>query len=90
MTQVRGFLGLANYYSSYVPHYAEYAGPLMSKLRLNRVDGKKGSKKPISWKNSDIEAFENLKKALADRLELFRVDPDRPFILRADTSDKAT
>ena len=41
VTQLRGFLGLANYYSSYVPDYAEYAGPLMSKLQLNRIDGKK-------------------------------------------------
>jgi hypothetical protein len=43
VTQLRGFLGLTNYYSSYVPHYAEFAGPLTSKLQLNRVDLKKGS-----------------------------------------------
>ena len=45
VTELRGFLGLANYYSGYVDHYATYAGPLMSKLQLNREDGKKGSKK---------------------------------------------
>ena len=26
---------------------------------------------------------------MAERLELFRVDPDQPFILRADASDRA-
>ena len=87
--QLRGFLGLTNYYSSYVPHYAEIAGPLMSKLKLNREDGKKGSKKVLAWKQAEIEAFEALKVALTAKLELFRADPDRPFILRTDASDKA-
>ena len=41
VTQLRGFLGLTNYYSCYVPNYAELAAPLMSKLQLNREDGKK-------------------------------------------------
>jgi hypothetical protein len=80
---------MANYYSSYVPGYAEYAGPLMGKLQLNRIDGKKGSTKPIVWKESDKESFRMLKEIMAAKLELFRVDPDRPFVLRADASDKA-
>ena len=46
VTQLRGFLGLDNYYSSYVPHYAEMAAPLMAKLQLNRVDGKKAQRNP--------------------------------------------
>ena len=89
VTQLRGFLGLTNYYSSYVEHYADYAGPLMSKLQLNRVDGKKGSQKRLSWRKHEIESFEKLKKVLAESLELFRIDPDSPFILRTDASDKA-
>ena len=89
VTQLRGFLGLANYYSSYVKDYAEYAGPLMSKLQLNREDGKKGSTKPIVYKDSDKVAFEKLKQVLAANLELFRVDPDKPFVLKTDASDKA-
>ncbi len=32
-------------------------------------------------------AFENLKKALANGLEVFRIEPDEPFILRTDASD---
>ena len=89
VTQLRGFLGLTNYYSCYVPNYAEYAGPLMSKLQLNRVDGKKGSTKALVWKNCEKEAFEKLKAALAQNLELYRVDPDKPFIMKTDASDKA-
>ena len=89
VTQLRGFLGLTNYYSSYVERYADYAGPLMSKLQLNRQDGKKGSQKKLVWRKSEIKSFEELKRVLAGRLELFRIDPDAPFILRADASDRA-
>ena len=89
VTQLRGFLGLTNYYSSYVPHYAEYAAPLMAKLQLNRADGRKGSTKPIIWKESDKAAFEKLKAELSKQLELFTVDPDKPFVLRTDASDRA-
>ena len=34
-------------------------------------------------------AFEKLKGLLAKRLELLGIDPDHPFILRADASDRA-
>ena len=44
ITELRAFLGLANYFSEYVHHYAELAAPLMDKLKVNRQDGKKGSK----------------------------------------------
>ena len=43
VTALREFLGLTNYYSCYVPNYADLAAPLMAKLQLNRTDGKKGS-----------------------------------------------
>ena len=89
ITQLRGFLGLTNYYSSYVPRYAEFAGPLMAKLQVNRVDGRKGSTKPIVWKETEKEAFHKLKGELAKHLELFRVKPDEPFVMRTDASDKA-
>ena len=89
VTQLRGFLGLTNYYSSYVEHYAQYAGPLMSKLQLKRDEGRKGSQVKLVWTREEVEAFENLKKVLAQSLELFIMDPDKPFILRTDASDKA-
>ena len=47
VTALRGFLGLTNYFAEYVPGYAEYAGPLMDKLQLNREDGKRGGTRPI-------------------------------------------
>ena len=41
------------------------------------------------WKKEEIEAFEALKQALAAQLGLFRLEVDKPFILRADASDRA-
>ena len=61
----------------------------MSKLQLNRVDGKKGSQKPLTWRKCEIEALEKLKEVLAKHLELYRIDPDAPFVLRTDASDRA-
>ena len=43
----------------------------------------------MSWKLEEKEAFEKLKEALLEKLELFRVDPDQPFVLRADASHRA-
>ncbi len=43
VTALRGFLGLTNYYSSYVHNYAVLATPIMGKIQVNRLnDGKKG------------------------------------------------
>ena len=41
ITELRAFLGLANYFSEYVDHYAELAAPLMEKLKVDRIAGKK-------------------------------------------------
>ena len=62
VTELRGFLGLTNYFSEYVEHYAETAAPLMGKLQLSRQDGKKGSKVRLIWTDPEVQAFENLKK----------------------------
>jgi hypothetical protein len=89
ITELRGFLGLTNYYSSYVKNYSTLASPLMGKLQVGRIDGKKGSTKPVDWDDQTREAFEVLKKALAEGLEVFRLEPDQPFVLKTDASDFA-
>ena len=89
VTALRGFLGLANYYSSYVPHYADMAAPMTSMLQLNRQDGKKGSKKALKWSQEAFDAFQRLKEVLAQKLEVFHLKPDNPFFLRTDASKYA-
>ena len=89
VTELRGFLGLANYFSEYVKEYAEVAAPLMAKLKLSREDGKKGSKKAVIWEQLDIESFNELKRRLAQEIALYQPDFEKPFILRCDASDHA-
>ena len=86
VTQLRGFLGLTNYYSGYVKDYAKMAGPLTSKLQLSREDGKRGSQKVLKWSAIEIAAFNELKKALVGKLELYQVQPDKPFVMKVDAS----
>ena len=43
----------------------------------------------MTWKDDEIKAFQRLKEALVEELVLFQADPDKPFILRADASDRA-
>ena len=81
--------GFANYYSSYVRNFADMAAPLMDKLKVGKVLGKKGSRHPIHLSESDLEAFNKLKAALVSGLSLKAVNPDAPFVLRVDAQERA-
>jgi hypothetical protein len=89
LSQLRGFLGLCNYYEEYVPLYANMAWRLMEKLKVKGPDAKAGSSFVLNWNSDDKTAFENLKKALLSGLSLFQVEPDQPFQIRCDASHTA-
>ena len=89
VTALRGFLGFTNYYSAYIPNYAELAADLMEKLKVGRVEGKKGSRVKVNLGAKEIASFEAIKRTLLSGLSLQTVDPDKPFILRVDASDRA-
>ena len=89
VTEMRAFLGFANYYHAYVRNFAEHAACLMDKLKVPKEDARKGSKKKIEFTAADVEAFENIKKILLSDLKLQIMDPKREFILRVDASDFA-
>ena len=48
ITQLRGFLGFKNYYSIYIPDYANLVAGLQEKLKLPRAQAKKEAKPPSS------------------------------------------
>ena len=89
ITALRAFLGLCNYYSSYVHMYAEYAAPLQEKLKVPREQGKAGSKAKVEWSPVDLAAFNKLKEVLVNDLLLYHLNPMKPFGLRTDASDYA-
>ena len=53
---------------------------------MPRHEGKKGSQKKVKWNEKALQAFVDVKKALTQELELFQMDPSKPFILRTDAS----
>jgi hypothetical protein len=87
--ELRAFLGFTNYYSIYIKDYSNVVACLQEKLKVPREEGKKGSKKQITWCLEDQKAFDEIKARLCSQLVLQRVNPDKPFILRADASKYA-
>ena len=61
----------------------------MEQLRVGREEGKKGSQKRIEWGAEQQSSFERIKAISCGELTLQRVNPDKPFVLRTDTSGYA-
>ena len=89
VSELRAYLGFCNYYSGYIKMYAEYAAPIMTMLKGNREETKKGFQKALVWNEDSDLAFEGMKQALLSAVGLHLVDPDRGFILHTDASDYA-
>ena len=77
LTQLRSFLGLANYYHRFVPGYARIALPLYQLTRKN-VEW--------NWTAPVNAAFEALKTALVSAPCLHAPDFTKPFTLETDAS----
>ena len=86
---LRSFLGFTNYYSGYIHQYSDKVAILQDKLRVPMDVRKKWSKVGISKRNADQAAFDGIKRLLCSALELHRVDPRKPFVLRVDASNYA-
>jgi hypothetical protein len=89
VSALRAFLGLCNYYASYVRMFADLAAPLQEKLKLPRELSKAGSKHKLPWTQAELEAFERLKAALVADPALYGLDPSKPYALKTDASDYA-
>jgi hypothetical protein len=81
ITALRGFLGVCNYYSSYVPEFANSAASIMDKLKVGKDEGKKGSKVALTWTEAELKDFSELKEKLLKTVALSIVQPDEPFVL---------
>ena len=78
-TQVRSFLGLAQYYRRFVKDFSKIAAPLHESIIH-------GSKK-IKWGKEQEEAFLRLKDALSKPPVMAHPDFSKPFIIDVDASD---
>ncbi len=78
-TAVRSFLGMANYYSKCIPGFATLALPLTILTQ---------KKEPFRWGQEQQTAFDSLKQALVEAPIMAHPDPNKPYILYTDASDR--
>jgi hypothetical protein len=78
-TQLRAIIGGANYYNSYIRHYAEVMEPLFRLLKkdVNVVQ---------QWGKEQEDTLTLVKRLLTTAPILAYPDPDRQFILKTDAS----
>ncbi|GBG81190.1 hypothetical protein CBR_g31863 [Chara braunii] len=77
VTEMRSFLGMTDYYRTFVKNYSIVAAPLTD---LNRLDT------PWEWTDECEAAFTHLKHALTHYEVLKPPDPDKPFVVTTDAS----
>ena len=76
--QVRTFLGLISYYSSFVPRMRNLRAPLDALLKKDTA---------FQWSHSCQSAFDETKKILLSDLLLTHYDPHQPIVVAADASE---
>lgn len=80
-TDLRSFLGLAEYYRSYIPNFANIASPLTDALR-------KTEPTIVRWDTARKAAFAEIKNILVSQPVLAAPDYSLPFLVQCDASDR--
>ena len=83
ISELRSFLGAANFSRSFVENFSSIARPL-----TEATAGKHASKSSkIKWGENEQRAFDQLKSALTSAPSLAVPDESRPFVLHTDASN---
>ncbi|GBG65156.1 hypothetical protein CBR_g49952 [Chara braunii] len=77
LTELRSFLGLANYYRKFVRNFSTIATPLRRLLRKETI---------WKWDKDCTSAMKKLKQALIEYPVLKVADPSLPFVVTTDAS----
>ena len=96
--QMKGFLGVCNWYSIYIKNHAALAAPLMDSLhgKYSHVAGKEGSKgkcvvkredNHITWTPLMRENFSKLEDAICEKTALYIPSADGEYAIHVDASD---
>ena len=80
VSEVRQFLGFANYFRRFINHYSSMSGP------LEEITGKNAH---FTWNGIRQTAFDELRTALLDAPVLKIADVEKPFRVETDASDFA-
>ncbi|XP_021753565.1 uncharacterized protein LOC110718935 [Chenopodium quinoa] len=79
-SELRSFLGLANYYRRFIKGYSELASPLTDLLQKDRR---------WEWSEKQQKAFQELKDSVMREPVLALPNPNKPFEVETDASDFA-
>ena len=96
--QMKGCLGVVNWYSIYIRNFSNIAAALMMSLqskyeRVPRVDGRKGrcrvprERDWIQWTPKMESAFVQSKEALSAECQLYIPSPDGEYRIHVDACD---
>lgn len=81
-TALRKFLGAVNYIRFCIPGFSMIAAPLYELLTA-------GAPRKFVLEGRHLEAFNNLKAAIAAAVAVNHIDPTQPVVVRTDASDVA-
>ena len=80
VTKLRSFIGLVNYYKSFIKGYSTITSPLTNMLNKRKV---------WEWSLVCQEAFDRLKRAITDKLVLALPDHTKPYEVHTNALDFA-
>ena len=81
-TQLRSFLGLANYFKDFVPNHSNVVSPL-----FKMVDHSAKKQTTLKWTPEGEAAFIQVRQLIADSPTLYFLDNVAPIFLMTDASD---
>ncbi|EAQ87652.1 hypothetical protein CHGG_04271 [Chaetomium globosum CBS 148.51] len=79
-TEVRGFIGFANFVRIFIKNFGEIARPLHELTKKDTT---------FQWKQEHEQAFQRIRDAITADPVLMLSDPSKPFEVEADASDFA-
>jgi RNase H-like domain found in reverse transcriptase/Integrase core domain/Integrase zinc binding domain len=81
-TQLRSFLGLANYFKDFVPNHSNVVSPL-----FKMIDHSATKQTSVKWTPQGESAFTAIQQLVADSPTLHFIHPSAPIELMTDASD---
>jgi RNase H-like domain found in reverse transcriptase len=80
-TQLRSFLGLANYFNDFVPNHSNVVSPL---FKMVNHSAKKQT--ALNWTPEGEAAFNTVRSLIANSATLYFIDNNAPMYLMTDAS----
>jgi hypothetical protein len=89
VVELQRWLGAVNYYSTFIPHFADITAPLTDLLKSHPDKVRRKSKAKLEWLQVHQDAFEAIRAALASPPLLRLFDPALPCKVSVDASKVA-